>query len=150
MLSLPPANPTVTRNMHELSVCQELLSQVRATAHANGAASVGRITLRLGPLSGVEPELLQRAFEFARAGDLTGDAELVLEEAPVVIRCRRCGAQHETASNRLVCARCDDYHVDLVGGDELLLARIELHGVDTAGSAERPESETEPGETSNV
>jgi hydrogenase nickel incorporation protein HypA/HybF len=136
--------------MHELSVCQQLIAQVRATAHANGATSVGRITVRLGPLSGVEPDLLEHAFVFARAGELTSDAELVLESAPVVIRCRSCGAEHETASNRLVCAGCGDYHVDLVGGDELLLARIELHGVDPAENSERAESESRTGEPSNV
>jgi hydrogenase nickel incorporation protein HypA/HybF len=134
--------------MHELSVCQELLAQVRATARAHDATSVGRITVRLGPLAGVEPDLLEHAFVFARAGELTEDAELVVESAPVVIRCRSCRAEHETGSNRLVCGQCGDYHVDLVGGDELLLARIELHGVESAAGPARDESE--PGETSNV
>lgn len=136
--------------MHELSVCQELLAQVRATARAHGAASVGRITLKLGPLSGVEPDLLQRAFVVARAGEMTERAELVVTAAPVVIRCRSCGAEHEAQSNRLVCAECGDYHVDLVGGDELLLARIELHGVESGTDPARADTEPESGETSNV
>lgn len=136
--------------MHELAVCQQLIAQVRATARANGAASVGRITVRLGPLSGVEPDLLEHAFVFARAGELTAEAELHIENAPVVVRCRSCGAEHETASNRLVCGDCGDYHVDLIGGDELLLARIELHGVDRDKDGNRAESKSQIGEPSNV
>ena len=136
--------------MHELSVCQQLIAQVRATARANGATSVGRITVRLGPFSGVEPDLLEHAFVFARAGELTAGAELLLETAPVVVRCRSCGAESETASNRLLCADCGDYHVDLVGGDELLLARIELHGVDRDKDSDRAQTEPQTGEPSNV
>lgn len=127
--------------MHELSVCEELLGRVRATAREHGARSVGRITVRLGPLSGVEPDLLDRAFGIARAGDYTAGARLVLESAPVRIRCRSCANEAEAAPNRLVCASCGDYHVELVGGDELLLASIELHGV--PGDGPRPDAGTE-------
>lgn len=136
--------------MHELSVCEALLDRVRATAREHGARSVGRITVRLGPLSGVEPDLLDRAFGIARAGDYTADARLVLESAPVRVRCRSCGNEAETASNRLVCAACGDYHVDLVGGDELLLASIELHGVSGDGQRTDAGTENETGEVDHV
>ncbi len=125
--------------MHELAVCEELLGRVRQTARGHGARSVGRITLRLGPLSGVEPDLLERAFEIARAGEFTAGAVLVIESSPVRIRCRSCAHEAEAASNRLVCAACGDYHIDVVGGDELLLASIELHGVDDSGAGTEPE-----------
>ncbi|MDT8408066.1 MAG: hydrogenase maturation nickel metallochaperone HypA [Wenzhouxiangellaceae bacterium] len=115
--------------MHELAVCSELLDQVRATALARHAKSVGQITIVVGELSGVEPDLLRQAFSIARAGPLTAEAELLVQPAPIRIRCRECGNDNEAAANRLLCAKCGGFRVDLLAGDELLLASIELHGV---------------------
>ncbi|NDY95703.1 hydrogenase maturation nickel metallochaperone HypA [Wenzhouxiangella limi] len=115
--------------MHELSVCEALLTQVRSTAEANGASGVGRITVRLGPLSGVEPDLLAQAFTIARNGPMTAQASLVIEPQPVRIRCRDCGNENEVPTNRLLCTACESFRVDLVSGDELLLARVELQGI---------------------
>ncbi|MFP4208051.1 MAG: hydrogenase maturation nickel metallochaperone HypA [Wenzhouxiangella sp.] len=124
--------------MHELSVCESLLAQVRATAEANAAGAVGQITVRLGPLSGVEPDLLAQAFTIARNGPMTSAASLVIEPQPVRIRCRDCGNENEAATNRLLCAACESYRVDLISGDELLLASVELRGI-----ASPPTSSTE-------
>ncbi|HMB39904.1 MAG TPA: hydrogenase maturation nickel metallochaperone HypA [Wenzhouxiangellaceae bacterium] len=115
--------------MHEMAVCNELLDQVRANAMQHGARSVGAITVRIGALSGVEPDLLERAFTIARAGDYTDNASLVIEPVAVRVRCRTCGNENDAAANRLLCEACGGYAVDLVGGDELLLASIELHGI---------------------
>lgn len=121
--------------MHEMAVCNELLDQVRANALRHGAESVGTITVRIGALSGVEPDLLERAFTIARAGAYTDNARLVIETVGVRVRCRACGNENEAAPNRLLCEACGGYAVDLVGGDELLLASLELHGMP---DAERP------------
>lgn len=134
--------------MHELAVCNELLAQVRATAMQRDARSVGRISVRVGALSGVEPDLLEHAFTIARAGDYTDGATLVIETMPVRIRCRACGNENEVPANRLLCGACGGYAVDLLSGDELLLASIELHGVPEPESS-GPEP-CAPGEKSYV
>jgi hydrogenase nickel incorporation protein HypA/HybF len=112
--------------VHELSVCQGMLDQVARIAAGRSAAAVTRITLRIGPLSGVEPELLRAAFPLARAGTIASQAELVIESLPVRVRCDTCDAETEAGPNRLVCAACGDWHTRLIGGDELLLASVEL------------------------
>lgn len=117
--------PKIDR-MHELSVCLSLLDQVRAIAHEHGAGSVIRIEVRVGPLSGVEAELLKHAYPLAVAGTIAEDAELVIENADVVVRCEQCGAESRAAPNRLICASCGDYRTSVVSGDELILQRVEL------------------------
>jgi hydrogenase nickel incorporation protein HypA/HybF len=112
--------------MHELAVCQALLTQVERAAREARALAVRRVVVRIGPLSGVEPQLLARAFEVARAGGVAAAAELSLEPAPVRIRCRECGTEHEVPPNRLLCGACGSWRTELRAGDELVLQRLEF------------------------
>ncbi len=112
--------------MHELSVCQGLLQQVEVIAAQRAARGVANITIRIGPLSGIEPELLQRAFPLASAGTVAAAAKLVIEWLPIRVSCEQCGVETEATPNRLLCGACGDWHTRLVSGDELLLASVEL------------------------
>jgi hydrogenase nickel incorporation protein HypA/HybF len=112
--------------VHELSVCHALLDQVARVAAEHHAEAVSRIVLRVGPLAGVEPQLLAQAFPLARAGTVAADAELVVETAPVRVRCDTCGAETDAAVNRLVCGKCGDWRTKLVSGNEMLLETVEL------------------------
>jgi len=112
--------------VHELSLCEDLMQQVLAIADEHAAVRVASITLRLGPLSGVEPELLKNAFTISRAGTVAEEAELVMESQPVRVRCRQCGAESDATANNLLCRACGAYETLLLSGDELILARVEL------------------------
>jgi hydrogenase nickel incorporation protein HypA/HybF len=111
--------------MHELAICQALLEQVEGIAREH-SGRVSRVCVRVGPLSGVEPQLLERAYFLARAGTAAEESELVIESAPVRVRCRSCGAESTASANRLLCAACGNWQTVLAGGDELLLLRVEL------------------------
>jgi len=118
--------------MHELSICQQMMVQVNEIALQNHASSIESISLQIGPLSGVEATLLKRAFPFAAAHTIAEDAELIIEELPVVIQCNLCGSKSNTTPNKLVCSHCGDYHTQLLSGDEMLLTNIELTRADPA------------------
>jgi len=112
--------------MHELAVCQGLISQVTRIAAEHDARAVERIVVRVGPLSGVEVPLLQQAYTLARAGTVAEQAELVTESLPVRVHCSQCGADTDAAVNRLVCGACGDWRTQLLSGDEMILASVEL------------------------
>ncbi len=112
--------------MHELSICQALLRQVEDIARREGADRVTKIILRVGPLGGVEPQLLQQAFGFARVGTLAAEAELSIEEAEILVHCLDCDAEGQALANRLLCPVCGSYRTRLLRGDELILASLEL------------------------
>ena len=112
--------------MHELSICQEIIIQVNEIAFQNQASAIESITLRIGPLSGVEAPLLKQAFPFAAAQTVAENAELIIEELPVVIHCKQCGSKSNVVPNKLICSQCGDYHTQLISGDEMLLASVEL------------------------
>jgi hydrogenase nickel incorporation protein HypA/HybF len=98
----------------------------RRSQQRHEASAAVRIELRIGPLSGVEPHLVEQAFPIASAGTVAADAELVIDSLPVMVRCAECGSTTSVLPNRLVCASCGDWHTTLVSGDELELYRVEL------------------------
>ena len=112
--------------MHELSVCMSLLEQVATIASERSAVSVVKIELDIGPLSGVEAELLKNAYPIAAAGTIAESAELIIHEAGIVVRCSDCGAETSAVPNRLVCGACGDFRTQVVSGDEMILKSLEL------------------------
>lgn len=112
--------------MHELSVCLSLMQQVEGIARERDAVKVVRITLNIGPLSGVEPDLLRHAYPVAAAGTVAEDAELIMETSDIVVRCSQCDAETKVAPNKLLCGSCGDFRTRVVSGDELTLMSVEL------------------------
>jgi hydrogenase nickel incorporation protein HypA/HybF len=92
--------------MHELSMCLALLDQVQEIAREHRATRVERIVLRIGPLSGIEPSLLENAYPLAAAGTIAADAALEIEPAPVRVQCPECGAETETTPNSSAGTSC--------------------------------------------
>ncbi len=112
--------------MHELSVCQALIDQVRRIAGERGAHGVERIVLRIGPLSGIEPDLLRNAFPLASAGSIAERAQLVIRPQPLQVRCPACGQLSEVSTNDLSCRTCGEWRTTLESGDAMLLESLEL------------------------
>ena len=125
--------------MHELAICQALMNQVESIAAERNARSVVSIVVGMGPLSGVEAQLLQHAYPVASAGTIAEGARLVVENLPVRIKCTQCGNESDALPNKLVCKACGDWRTTLISGDELILMRVEL---ETAA-----EQAGKPGET---
>lgn len=112
--------------MHELSVCLSLMQQIESIARERDASRVTRITLNIGPLSGVEPDLLRNAYPLAAAGTVAEDAELVMETPDIVVRCSQCDSETTVMPNKLLCGSCGDFRTRVISGDELVLMRVEL------------------------
>ena len=134
--------------MHELSVCLALMQQVESIAAQHGARRVETISLRIGPLSGIEPALLEHAFPLAATGTVADGARLAVGRVEVVVRCTECGACSTVAPNRLVCGECGDFRTRLESGDEMLLASLELADIQAnaaAAEAGASPAQAEPG-----
>lgn len=112
--------------MHELAICQALITQVKDVARKENAAAVSDIFVSIGPLSGVERPLMQNAFPIAASGTVADAAKLHLDAMPIRVHCEECGAESEVQMNRLVCKKCGDWRTTLVSGDELILQRVVL------------------------
>jgi len=102
------------------------MKQVESIARERNAEKVIKITLNIGPLSGVEPELLRHAYPLATAGTIAADAELVMETADIVVQCSQCNSETTVTPNKLLCGSCGDFRTRVISGDELTLMRVEL------------------------
>ena len=121
--------------MHELSICRQTLKQVIEIAQADNAYSVQSITLRIGPLSGVDARLLKQAFPFVAQQTLAENAQLIIYESPVLVKCVECGSETRARVNDLRCKLCSSEQTQLLSGDEMLLVSIELESHTTTNQA---------------
>ena len=112
--------------MHEMSICLALIEQVERIAAEREARKVTRISVSIGPLSGIEATLLERAFPLAAAGTCAENAYLDIDSVGIVVQCHECGRESSAAANRLLCGSCGDYRTRIVSGDEMILQRVEL------------------------
>ena len=130
--------------MHELAICQALMNQVESIALERNAVNVVTIVVGMGPLSGVEEQLLKHAYPVASAGTVAEGAELIIENLPVRVKCTQCGSESNALPNKLVCQHCGDWRTTLVSGDEMMLMRVEL---ETGPDQTTPEAADDAGIT---
>src|SRR5512138_3639478 len=110
--------------MHEYSIVSSLLGRVEETLQSYKVTSVRRLHLRIGELSGVEPELLRTAYDMCRVGTPCEQADLEVHQVAARWVCRACNAE-PARGDRLACPSCGG-RVTLAEGDEIVLDRIEL------------------------
>jgi hydrogenase nickel incorporation protein HypA/HybF len=124
--------------MHEASVARALIDEATVIALRHRARSIEKIVVRLGRLSGVEPELLHRAFMSARSDTIAAAAALELEEQGLEVACNDCGATTSAELGRMACGRCGGQDLRLARGQELDIVRLDLSIVDEATTAVAP------------
>lgn len=140
--------------MHELSIAESILDAVREEAQKRPGAHVSKVAVRVGALSGVEPEALSFGFECLVRGTDLEPLALVIELIPRRQRCPACdltfdagddknkaeGPEPEALSSSgfgfgprtsdlgpsLACPRCANAETILAGGEELDIAYLEV------------------------
>jgi hydrogenase nickel incorporation protein HypA/HybF len=113
--------------MHELSIALSILDLAEEEAARRGSRRVAAIHLKWGPLSGVVKDALLSAYDLARSSSALPDAELVIEEVPVVVYCPGCGQERAIeALPELCCPACGGPTPDVVHGRELDLVALEI------------------------
>ena len=112
--------------MHELSIADAILDAVRSEAEKHPGAHVTKVAVRIGALSGVEPEALSFGFSALVQGTDLEPLALVIESVPRRQRCPDCDFTFEVADESLACPRCERIETQFAGGDELNMAYLEI------------------------
>lgn len=112
--------------MHEYSIVSALIEQCEQHARANQANRITRVEVKLGVMSGVEPSLLQTAFDTFKLDGICRDAVLNMQIQPLVIRCNDCQSESVLRERTVVCPACQSYRTRVLDGEEMLLMQLEM------------------------
>lgn len=112
--------------MHELGIATSVLQEARREAQRHPGTRLRRIRVRMGELSGVNPEALSFCFEVLVRESKLEPLELEIESCPRRQRCPACGLTFTVANYDLTCPGCGGAPTEFAGGDELELAALEM------------------------
>ena len=125
--------------MHERSLVQGLLTQIGDAVRPRDPRCVCVVQLTIGEFAGIEPELLQWAFEELAPVVLSPACRLDWTVVPLRARCSDC--EHEFAVDRFRfrCPMCGCETVTVIAGEELVLTSVTLEPALVAVAAPHPE-----------
>jgi hydrogenase nickel incorporation protein HypA/HybF len=109
--------------MHELSLCQAIIDKV--DGHAQGRR-VERVTVRIGHLRQVVPDSLRFSWEILVDGTDLAGCELEIEHIPAVVACSACDERTTLDLPVPMCGSCGSFEVELISGEELLIAAMDV------------------------
>lgn len=109
--------------MHELSIAE---SVVRIAGDQAAGRQVTKVCMRVGHLRQVVPSALLFSFDLVSEGTPVEGAELIVQEIPVLGKCRDCAEESQLDSFPLHCAACGNFDLEILAGEELLVESLEL------------------------
>jgi hydrogenase nickel incorporation protein HypA/HybF len=119
-----------------MALCDSIYTIVEG---ARDGRPVERVNLRVGALRQVVPETLVYCWGLLTECTPLVGSRLEVETVPVTLDCRDCQARTViTDVLMLSCGGCAGSHVDVVGGEELLVESLELGDRTAAPPAEQP------------
>jgi hydrogenase nickel incorporation protein HypA/HybF len=112
--------------MHELAICRGILDVAGAAlAEHTPRVAVSSVAVRIGRLTGIDPECLRFYFDLLITDTPLAGAMLRIEEVPIRGLCRACAAEFVIESPAFTCETCGGSAVDLLSGQELQVISLE-------------------------
>ncbi len=112
--------------MHEYSIVQSLLDSCEEQAQKNDAKKITKVVVKIGVLSGVEPDLLQTAFDTFKEATICEESQFVINIQPILIKCQKCNTQSELSKHQYACPKCESVEIDILDGEEMYLMQLEM------------------------
>lgn len=112
--------------MHEYSIVQALLTQCEELAKDNDAQTVQKIVVKIGTMSGVEPHLLEMAFNTFKERTICDKAIFVMNIQPLTIECNVCKTITELEEIYYKCPQCNSLDVRVIDGEDMFLMSLEM------------------------
>jgi hydrogenase nickel incorporation protein HypA/HybF len=113
-------------SMHEYSIVQSLIESCEEYAKENNASKVIKVVVKIGVMSGVEPDLLQIAFDTFKEDTICTSAELDLRIQSIVVVCKDCKEESTLKKSEYFCPKCSSKDIKILDGEEMFLMSLEL------------------------
>lgn len=117
--------------MHELSVTEQILKITLKHVEGQDVNRIVTVHLRIGDLTELEGEWIQRYFDYLAKGTLAENALLQIERIPIVLHCNHCGADFKVSKQDLGDAKCPECKEDesdfrMLSGREYQVMNLEV------------------------
>ena len=114
--------------MHEISLVEGLLEQLKDLARENNCSKIISITMEIGPLSGVVVDSFEFGYETLSSTDeLFTGAKLLISVPEVDYTCTGCNHVLRTNGPKpSQCDKCGDFILIPSGGDDMILQSVEM------------------------
>lgn len=112
--------------MHEYSIVQALIDSCEENAKQNQASKVTKVVVKIGVMSGVEPHLLEIAFNTFKEGTMCADAEFVMNIQEIRVLCESCIKESELKKLEYLCPNCGSNQLKVLDGEDMYLMQLEL------------------------
>ena len=112
--------------MHEIGIASSVLDIVRDELQERPGSRALKIGLRIGALSGIDPEALRFAVEALIQGTDMQSLGLDMEFCPRRQKCSCCAHEFVVEDFALACPECGDTKTTCIGGEEMEIAFLEL------------------------
>lgn len=114
--------------MHETDMTKALILTVQDwMASQPEHPPIKAVHLTVGEFTGVEPVSLQFAFEVQRQNTCLAEAELVIQDVPLVAFCHSCQQEYRPEiGQQYACPTCGAPMDDIRSGRELKIDRVEF------------------------
>ncbi len=111
--------------MHELGIVVKVLEQVDAAAEEYRAEKILKVTMEVGEVSTIVPDLFTDAFDWAKKKTrFAQDAELEMIIIEGRTYCKSCGETYRTTEHGKKCPHCGSYETYLLTGDQVIIKDI--------------------------
>ena len=111
--------------MHELGIVVKVLEQVDDAAEENGAEKVLGVTMEVGEVSSIVPDLFTDAFDWAKKKTrYAQDAKLNMIIIEGRTYCQSCGETYRTTEYGRKCPHCGSFETYLLTGDQVIVKDI--------------------------
>lgn len=118
--------------MHELPVISRVVEICLRHAVSNQARKILTIELKVGSLSDLEPEWMQRYFDHVSKDTIAAGARLKIEKLPLIYRCVNCGHEFvldiENCAGRdeIVCPDCENANITCISDNGYQIGNMEI------------------------
>jgi hydrogenase nickel incorporation protein HypA/HybF len=116
--------------MHELPVINKIVDICLQHAKKNDVKKIVAIELKVGTLSDLQPEWMQRYFDFVSKATIAAEAELVIEKMPLIYKCDECGQDFESDLSvqepETACPNCNGTNCSIVSGNGYFISNMRV------------------------
>ncbi len=104
--------------MHELAMVENIITIVQDEMAKSACSRIKEVNIRLGTLTGLDPEALMFGFETATAGSPLSGTRLVVDQISAKGRCLKCSVEFSIDDLVFLCPECSSHDVEILQGEE--------------------------------